>query len=315
MESRHLGRTGLRISSVGLGCNNFGWTIDEAASQAVVDRALDLGVTVFDTAASYGKSFGASEVLLGRMLRDRRKNITLITKFGLTPSGAGTRRDSSRAAIMQGVEASLRRLRTDWIDVYMLHWPDPETPIGETLGVLDDLVHAGKVRYVACSNLEPWKLADSVWISRHEGLERFVAAENHYNVLVRDCEKDLLPTLAHYGLGLLPYFPLASGMLTGKYSRLGGKPAGRLTDNFLRLGDTFMTERNFEIVEDLEAFAKERGRTLLGLAISWLLANPLVSSVICGATKPEQVEQNIMASGWAMTSEDLARIDQITGLR
>jgi aryl-alcohol dehydrogenase-like predicted oxidoreductase len=312
MNIRHVGRTGLRLPTVGLGCNNFGWTIDEAASQKVADRALELGVNFFDTADYYGKQPGDGELVLGRVLGARRKDVTLLTKFGVDMRSNGSVRDSSRGYLMQAVEGSLRRLGTDWIDVYMIHWPDFSTPIEETLRALDDLVRSGKVRYIACSNLAPWRVVDAVWTSRHHGLERFVATQNQYSLLSRGVEADIIPALEQQGLGLLPYYPLANGMLTGKYSRNGDRPAGRLSENFLRLGDAFMTDRNFDMVEALEAFARERGHTLLELAINWLAAQPIVSSIICGATKPEQIEQNVKAAGWALSAEELADVDKIT---
>jgi|KBSSwiStaDraftv2_1062776.scaffolds.fasta_scaffold24213_4 aryl-alcohol dehydrogenase-like predicted oxidoreductase len=313
MKLRRVGDTGLRVSTVGLGCNNFGWTIDEKASQAVVDKALDLGVTLFDTADYYGTKPGEAETVLGRTLGARRKDIVLVTKFGVDMAGNGMARDSSRRYILQAVEGSLKRLGTDWIDVYMIHWPDYETPMEETLRALDDLIAAGKIRYIACSNLETWRVVDAVWTARSNGLHPFIAAENQYSLLAREAEADMIPALEHQGLGFLPYFPLASGMLTGKYTRGGASGAsGRLADNFLRLGDVFMSERNFDIVEALDAFARERGHTLLELAISWLASKPVVSSVICGATKPEQVEQNVAAAGWALTPEELADIDKIS---
>jgi aryl-alcohol dehydrogenase-like predicted oxidoreductase len=192
----------------------------------------------------------------------------------------------------------------------MIHWPDYATPIDETLRALDDLVRDGKVRYIACSNLETWRVVDALWTSRHHGLESFIATQTEYNLLNRGAEKDVIPALQHYGVGFIPYFPLASGLLTGKYSAPGAQ--GRLTENFLRLGDAFMTERNLKVVAALEAFCRERGHTLLELAISWLAAQPAVASVICGATRPEQIEQNLQAASWALTAEELAQVDQLT---
>jgi aryl-alcohol dehydrogenase-like predicted oxidoreductase len=311
MEMRHVGRSGLRVTAMGLGCNNFGWTVDQAASKEVVGRALDLGINLFDTADRYGVAGGDSEVVLGKALGARRKDIVLVTKFGVDLVDA-RRRDSSRRYVMRAAEDSLRRLGTDWIDVYMIHWPDYSTPMEETLRALDDLVRSGKVRYIACSNLETWRVVDALWTSRHHGLESFIATQTEYSLLHRAAEKDVIPALQHYGLGFIPYFPLASGLLTGKYAGDMNKAQGRLKDNFLRLGDTYLTERNLKIVQALEAFARERGHSLLELAISWLAGQPTVASVICGATRPEQVEQNVKACGWALTADERAEVDRIT---
>jgi aryl-alcohol dehydrogenase-like predicted oxidoreductase len=309
MDKRHVGRSGLRVTKIGLGCNNFGWSIDQEASNQVVGRALDLGIDLFDTADRYGTIGGDSEIVLGKALGARRKDIVLLTKFGVNLLDHRVR-DSSRRYISSAVEASLKRLGTDWIDCYMIHWPDYATPMEETLRALDDLVHSGKVRYLACSNLETWRVADAICTSRNKGLEGFVATQTEYSLLNRAAEKDVIPALEYYGLGFIPYYPLASGLLTGKYS--GANAQGRLKDNFLRLGDAFMTERNLRIVNSLESFCKERGHTLLELAISWLAAQRTVASVICGATKPEQIEQNVKAAEWALTTEDLATVDQLT---
>jgi aryl-alcohol dehydrogenase-like predicted oxidoreductase len=310
MQQRHIGRTGLRVSCVGLGGNNFGWKVDQETSNAVVAKALDLGVTLYDTADRYGTKGGDSEIVLGKALGSRRKDVVLLTKFGVDLTDYS--RNSSRRYIMTAVEGSLQRLNTDWIDVYMIHWPDYATPMQETLRALDDLVRSGKVRYLACSNLESWRIADAAWIGKHLNLETFVCAQDQYSLLSREAEKQLIPALEHYGMGLSPYYPLASGLLTGKYSG-GASPAeGRLKENFLRLGNQFLNERNLKIVDALDAFCKARGHTLLELAVSWLLSKSVVSSVICGGTKPEQVEQNVQAAGWALTADDLAQIDKLT---
>ena len=311
MQTRHVGRSGLKVSTVGLGCNNFGWKIDQSASDGVVSRALDLGITLFDTADRYGTTAGESESVLGKALGSRRKDIVLLTKFGVDLVNARLR-DSSRRYIMSAVEASLRRLDTDWIDVYMIHWPDYATPIEETLRALDDLIRTGKVRYIACSNLEPWRVVDAVWTSRHYNLGTFIAAQDHYNLLKRDADKDLIPALRHHGVGFIPYYPLASGLLTGKYSASAGTARGRLSDNFLGLGNFFLNERNLRIVGALEEFCRARNHTLLELAVSWLTSQSVVSSVICGATRPEQIEQNVKAANWTLDANDLAEVDKIT---
>jgi aryl-alcohol dehydrogenase-like predicted oxidoreductase len=311
MQMRHVGRSGLKVTIVGLGCNNFGWKIDQQTSNSVVAQALDLGVNLFDTADRYGTTAGDSEIVLGKALGARRKDIVLLTKFGVGLVNARLR-DSSRRYVMTAVEASLRRLDTDWIDVYMLHWPDYVTPMEETLRALDDLVRCGKIRYIACSNLETWRVVDAVWTSKHFNLETFIAAQDHYNLLKRDADKDLIPALQHHGLGFIPYYPLASGLLTGKYSAGMNAAEGRLQDNFLGLGTYFLNDRNLQVVGALEEFCRARGHTLIELAVSWLAAQPAVSSVICGATKPEQVEQNIKAASWALTPDDLAEVDKLT---
>jgi aryl-alcohol dehydrogenase-like predicted oxidoreductase len=311
MQTRHVGRSGLKVTTVGLGCNNFGWRIDQQASNKVVAQALDLGVTLFDTADRYGTTAGESEIVLAKALGPRRKDIVLLSKFGVGLDNPRIR-DSSRRYVLTAVEASLRRLETDWIDVYMIHWPDYATPMEETLRALDDLVRSGKVRYIACSNLEPWRIADAVWLSRHFNLETLIAAQDHYNLIKRDADKDLIPALQHYGLGFIPYYPLAGGLLTGKYSGGQAGGAGRLGENFLGLGNYFLTERNLKIVGALEEFCRARGHTLLELAVSWIAARPAVASVICGATRPEQVEQNVKAAGWMLSAEELAEVDKIT---
>lgn len=311
MEKRQIGRSGLRVTTVGLGCNNFGWTIDQQASNAVVARALDLGINFFDTADRYGTAGGDSEIVLGKALGARRKDIVLLSKFGVDLDNARIR-DSSRGYIMRAIDGSLRRLGTDWLDVYMIHWPDYGTPIEETLRALDDLVRDGKVRYIACSNLETWRVVDALWTSRHHGYEAFICAQSEYSLLNRDAEKELMPALAHHGAGFIPYFPLASGLLTGKYS--GADAQGRLKDNFLNLGNNFMTERNLKLVAALDAFCRDRGHTLLELAVSWLAQQPTVASVICGATKATQIEQNVAAAGWLLSADELAEVDRITGV-
>jgi aryl-alcohol dehydrogenase-like predicted oxidoreductase len=305
---RKLGPTGLEVSAVGLGCNNFGMRIDLDATRKVVDKAIELGVTFFDTSDSYG-NMGGSETMLGQVLGERRKDIVLATKFA-SPMKAGVKRkNASRAYIMTAVEASLRRLQTDWIDLYQLHFHDPLTPIEETLRALDDLVHQGKVRYIGCSNLPTWQIVEAQWISRHFNLHSFVTCQEEYSVLVRSIESEKLPVIENYAMGLLPYFPLASGMLTGKYKR-GAEPAkGTRFAEMKRLGDRFDTGQNWSAVEALDAFAQKRGHTLSELAFSWLLARPSVASVIAGTTKPEQVEANVNAAGWKLSSEEMAEID------
>jgi aryl-alcohol dehydrogenase-like predicted oxidoreductase len=310
MEFRHVGNSGLVVSRVGLGTNNLGMKLDSAQSREVVEAALDNGVTLFDTSDSYG----ASEERLGEILEARRDDVVLATKFGsdVRKHGLSNGEDwdarGARRYVVRAVESSLRRLRTDWIDLYQLHWPDPVTPIEETLSALDDVVRAGKVRYLGSSNLRGWQVADAEWTARTRHLHRFVSAQNEYSLLKRGVEGDLVPALEAYGIGLLPYFPLASGLLTGKYRR--GEPApanSRLANRPERL-----TDDAFDTLETLDSFAKQRGITLLDVAIGGLAAQPAVASVIAGATSREQVERNVAAGNWEPTLEDLAELDAIT---
>ena len=311
MELRNLGRSGLRVSAIGLGCNNFGGRIGMEASRAVVHAALDAGITLFDTADAYGER-GGSETALGEILGPRRKDIVLATKFALPMDDAETLKGASRRYIMQAVEASLRRLRTDWIDLYQQHRPDPLTPIEETLRALEDLTRAGKIRYAGCSNLPAWQVADADWTARHLGIPGFVSCQDELSLLVRGNEAELMPAMCAHGLGLLPYFPLASGLLTGKYRRNQPMPEGARLTGTQRLADRYLTDANWAAAERLQDFAEARGHTILELAFSWLLAQDPVSSVIAGATRPEQVQANVAAGGWMLTSEDLAEVDRIT---
>jgi aryl-alcohol dehydrogenase-like predicted oxidoreductase len=312
MQKRKLGNSGLEVSVVGLGTNNFGGRIDLEASRLVVDRALDLGVTLIDTADAYGNK-GGSEEILGKLLGPRRKGVVLATKFGLPMDNAGKLRGASRRYIMQAVDASLRRLRTDWIDLYQLHRPDSQTPIEETLRALDDLVKTGKVRFIGCSNLSAAQLEDALQVSARAGVASFITCQDEYSLLERGLvEQDRLAVMQKHGLGLLPYFPLASGLLTGKYRHDAPLPAGsRLAKNPPR-GGGVLTDRNWRIVDALDAFATARGHTLLELAMSWLASRPFIPSIIAGATTPSQVEQNVAAVNWALSAAELAEIDRIT---
>jgi len=309
MEFRNVGRSGLRVSLVGLGCNNFGGRTEAEASKRVVHRALDAGITLFDTADVYGNR-GGSETLLGEVLGTRRQDIVLATKFGMPMNDAGTLQGGSRRYIMQAVEASLSRLKTDWIDLYQLHRPDPLTPMEETLRALDDLVRQGKVRYVGCSNVDAWQVADAAWIARHHGLAPFVSAQNEYSLLVREDSAPLLPALDAFGVGLLPYFPLAGGLLTGKYRRGEPLPPGRFVTT-KPSADRFLTERNWTLMERLREVAEARGRTLIELAFGWLASHPAVSSVIAGATTPEQIDANVAAGSWEMSADDRAAVEAV----
>ncbi|NYD65754.1 aldo/keto reductase [Agromyces atrinae] len=315
MEYRSLGRSGLRVSAVGLGCNNFGrpGTATETASgtDAVIGAAIDAGITLFDTADMYGGEFGLSETLMGEALVGRRDRIVLATKFG--HSGASSPIPSwgargSRRYVRLAVERSLRRLRTDWIDLYQLHTPDPNTPIEETLAALDELVTEGKVRYIGHSNLAGWQIAEAHLAAQLVGTEAFISAQDEYSLLSRGAEKEVLPAVRHFGLGFLPYFPLYNGLLTGKFSRSGGPADSRI----MRQRPHVAEDAPWDVIEEYEAFCAERSVSMLDATFTWMLAQPSLSSVIAGATSAEQVAKNAAAAGaWDATAEDIARIDAI----
>lgn len=311
MQIRNLGNSGLRVSAVGLGCNNFGQRTDLETSRKVIHKAIDLGITLFDTADIYA-GLGGSETVLGAVLGDRRKDIVLATKYSKPMASDGTKQGASRRYIMQAVEASLRRLKTDYIDLYQQHDYDPLTPLEETLRALDDLIRQGKVRYIGNSNFPAWRLAEAEFTARAMNVPRFISCQDEYSLLVRGIEKDLLPAAQEYGLGLLPYFPLASGLLTGKYKRGSTAPDDTRFAKAPSLRDRYLTPRNEESAEKLQTFAQARGHTLLELAFSWLAARPQVASVIAGATRVEQVEQNVKALSWMLSAEDITEIDEIT---
>ncbi len=312
MRYRRLGDSGLVVSVVGLGCNQFGRRVDADGARAVVDAALEHGINLFDTSDTYGSPQGASEELLGAALKGRRDDVVIATKFGMDMAGANGPDHGARGArryIVRAVEASLRRLDTDYLDLYQMHAPDPATPIAETLSTLDDLVRAGKVRYLGNSNFAGWQIADADWTARTGHLTRFISAQNLYNLIARDAEREVIPACQRFGLGLLPYFPLASGLLTGKYQRGAAAPAGT------RLAQPGYADRlataPWDQVEALEAFAQARGLRLLDVTIGGLAALPAVTSVISGATQPEQVADNVAAGRWTPTAEDLAALDRI----
>jgi aryl-alcohol dehydrogenase-like predicted oxidoreductase len=313
LEIRNLGASGLRVSAIGLGCNNFGGRIDLEATRKVIHKALDVGITLFDTADTYGER-GGSETCMGQILGDDRKRIVLATKFGMPMDDEDVKIGGSRRYIMSEVEDSLRRLRTDWIDLYQIHQPDPRTPIEETLRALDDLVRQGKVRYIGCSNFPAWQVMEAHWTAKTCGLNGFVSCQDEYSLVFRKPEPELMPAMRKLGLGLLPFFPLASGLLTGKYRRNVALPEGTRLATTERLADRYLTERNWAIAERLGDFAASRGHTLLELAFSWLLAQGPVASVIAGATRPEQLEQNVKAGSWKLTGEDRVEIDRISGV-
>jgi aryl-alcohol dehydrogenase-like predicted oxidoreductase len=305
LRSRPLGRSGLLVSVVGLGCNNFGGRVDREGARAVVQAALDAGVTLFDTADVYGGR-GGSETILGELLEGRREEVVLATKFGMAMHD-GVERDlrGSRRYIRRAVEASLRRLRTDYIDLYQYHRPDGATPLQETLEALSELVTEGKVRYIGCSNFAAWQLADAAWTSRTAGLARFISAQNEYSLLDRSAEAELVPACLCHGVGVLPYFPLANGLLSGKYRRGEPAPAGTR----LAARPAALEQADFDAIESLEAFAAAAGRSLLEVAIGGLAAAPGVASVIAGATTGEQVRANAAAGAWVPDAGELEALD------
>ncbi|HET6470775.1 MAG TPA: aldo/keto reductase [Pseudomonadales bacterium] len=309
MEHRRLGRSGLKVSEVGVGCNNFGGRCDRAQTKAVVDAAIAAGVTLFDTADVYGNQ--QSEVLLGEALGKRRPQVVIATKFAMPMGQTVHDRGGSRRYILAAVEASLRRLGTDYIDLYQMHAPDPDTPIDETLDALDAVVRQGKVRYIGNSNFSGWQIADADWTARAAHRTPFVSAQNHYSLLERGVETEVLGACERFGLGMLPFFPLASGMLTGKYRRNEAPPPGTRLATVGRLAERALNERNFTIVEKLTDFAAQRDHKLIDVAFGWLLAKPVISSVIAGATSAEQVEANVAAATWRMSAEDVAAVDSI----
>ncbi|WP_405104570.1 aldo/keto reductase [Micromonospora sp. NBC_01405] len=313
MTYRRLGDSGLVVSVVGVGCNNFGRKLDLDGTRAVVDAALDAGINLFDTADIYGDEPGGSEELLGQVLKGRRDDVVVATKFGMDMQGRNGPDHGARGArryIARAVEASLRRLDTDHIDLYQMHEPDPGTPIDETLAALDDLVRAGKVRYLGNSNFAGWQIADADWVASSNGRARFISAQNHYSLLERGVEAEVIGACERFGLGMLPFFPLANGLLTGKYKRGEAAPAGSRLSGGGRYAERLAGAR-WDVIEALEAYAAERGLSLLQVAIGGLAARPAVTSVIAGATTPEQVRANAEAGVWQPTDDDLDALDAI----
>lgn len=319
LDHRALGRSGLRVSAVGLGGNNFGRagtaTETQEGTDAVVDAAIEAGITLIDTADVYGREYGLSETLLGHALRGRRDQVVVATKFGhasipspLPSWGAG----GSRRYIRLAVEGSLRRLQTDWIDLYQLHTPDPGTPIDETLAALDELVREGKVRYVGHSNLSGWQLAEAELVARELGVARFVSAQNEYSLLSRGAEAEVLPAARHFGVGFLPFFPLQNGLLTGKFRR-DEQPAD---SRIMRQRRYLVEQAPWDVLDRYREFAEERGLTMLEATFGWMLAQPALSSVIAGATRPEQIRQNAAAgSAWQPTKAELTEVSEIFARR
>ena len=313
MDYRNLGRSGLQVSVSGIGCNNFGMRIDQERTQAVVDKAIDLGINLFDTADIYGA--GHSEEFLGKALGARRNQVVIASKFGGKTGEGPMNSGASARHIHEAVEASLRRLGTDYIDLLQVHFPDPATPIEETIAALDGLVKSGKVRYIGHSNFSGWQTVEAHYLADRMNATHFVSAQNEYSLLNRGIEKELVPACEKYGVGILPYFPLASGFLTGKYRRGQEPPEGTRLAAWSRspMAGRIMNDRNYDILEALEGFASARGHTILELAMGWLASKAYIPSVIAGATSPEQVEQNANAVAWRLTPEEQTEVEGLTG--
>jgi len=312
MEYRNLGNSGLQVSLVGLGCDNFGQPLDAAATATVVNKCIDVGITFFDTSDFYG--LGKSEEFMAPVLKPHRRNIVIATK-GSAPMREGPYwAGASRKYLMDAVEDSLRRLDTDYIDLYQIHRPDPKTPIEETLRALDDLVRSGKVRYIGSSKCTGWQVVEAEWVARTQHLTHYISAQNEYSLLRRGVENELTPVCTKYGVGLLPYFPLAGGFLTGKYRPGQPPPEGSRMAESKQYADLFLREENYQTLTKLEGFAEQHGHSMVELAISWLASKPYVGSVIAGATKPEQVEENAKAADWHLTPEDMKEIDELLGV-
>jgi len=312
MEYRKLGRSGLEVSEIALGANNFGWRIDEQTSVSIIRHALDLGINYIDTANWYGQQ-GLSEEFVGKGVKGKRSQVVIATKFGQPMSDSPNERGGSRHHIMQAIDASLRRLNTDYIDLYQIHLPDPTTPIEETLRALDDLVRGGKVRYIGCSNFAAWQLCEALWTSKVNNLESFVTTQAEYNLLERTAEQELVPCCQSHGTGLIPWGPLAGGILTGKYSRAEAPPPeSRINEFYGAIYQHTFSDASFDKLDKLKAFAAERGHSVAELAIVWLLTHSYVSTVITGATKVEQISANVAAAGWKLTPEEVSQLDQLS---
>jgi len=310
MRYRRLGQSGLKVSAVGLGGNNFGRVTDAQTSERIIHRALDLGVNFFDTADVYGR--GVSEEHVGRALAQRRAEAVVATKVAMEMGSGPNETGASRKHIMDGVHASLGRLNMDHVDLLQIHRWDRETPIDETMSALDDLVHQGKVRYVGSSNFRAWQLVWSLWASDRRGWVSMISEQPEYSLLNRSIERGLMPACQAFGVGIIPYFPLAGGMLTGKYKEGEAFPPGTRLERMERSRNMFATPRNFAIVRTLEAWARDHGHPLTELAVAWLLARPMVSTVITGVTKPEQVEANVKAADWDLTPAEAEEVANLT---
>lgn len=311
MKYRNLAKTGLQVSVVGLGTNNFGRKLDEKKSVSVVENALEAGVNFIDTANIYGG--GLSEEYLGKALQGKRENVLITTKFGVKISDAPNMSGASRVHLIGELEKSLKRLKTDYIDLYLIHFPDPKTPIQETLLALDDAVRQGKIRYIGCSNFTAWQVCEAVWTAKSYGLNSISCLQSHYNMLERDFENDLAAFCKEYDMGIVPYFPLASGFLTGKYVKDQPAPEGTRFAAAPDWAKSYFTEENFRKLANLQAFATGAGHTITELAIAWLLYNPLVASVIAGATNKAQVVDNAKGGEWDLSAEEKEEVDKLLG--
>lgn len=311
MEYGRLGNSGLVVSKIGLGTNNFGGRIDKEQTRGVIERALDHGITLFDTADQYGA--GKSEEFIGEILGpQRRHDVIIATKFASATGESPYARGTARRYVMQAAEASLRRLQTDYIDLYQVHFPDPHTPVLETLQALDDLVHQGKVRYIGESNFAGWQIVDAVWTARSEHLTRPISAQHDYSLLNQDAKREVLPAARAMGLGVLPFYPLGGGFLTGKYRRGAPLPEGaRLTKLPPNRSSRFLNDHNFDLLDKYDAFARDRGHSVTELAFAWLLGQPEIASVIAGATRPEQVDENVAARAWRLSPEDFEALEHL----
>jgi len=308
MEYRRIGSSGLKVTEIGLGGNNFGMRADEETSINIINDALEMGINFIDTAEMYSQ--GRSEELVGKAVKGKRSQVIIATKFGHHVSVGPSQQGGSRSYIMKAVDASLKRLNTDYIDLYYFHFPDTSTPVQETLRALDDLVRTGKVRYIGCSNFAAWQLCEALWTSKLNNLESFIVVQSKYNLLDRSVESELVPCCESYGVGLIPWGPLASGFLTGKYRRGLEVAEGMRLAKPISVYSDVLNDTNFDKLDKLEAFAKERGHSVGELAIAWLLFHPWLSSVIAGAMNREQLSTNIAAADWKLTAEDIAQLSE-----
>ncbi|MFC1920663.1 aldo/keto reductase [Chloroflexota bacterium] len=308
MEHRNLGNSGLKVSEISLGGNNFGWWADEPTSITVINHAIDQGINFIDTADGYDK--GNSEIFIGKALKGKRSKTLIATKFGVPMGESPNQRGGSRHYIIEAVEASLKRLQTDYIDLYQIHFPDSSTPIEETMRALSDLVQSGKVRYIGCSNFAAWQLTEALWTSKVNHLHTFVTIQPRYNLLYREIERDLVPCCQSYDIGIFPHSPLAGGFLTGKYKK-GKMPEDSRLSAPNSSYERIFTDANWEKLAKFDAFASARGHTMGDLAIAWMLSRPYISTVIAGARKIEQVDANVAAAAWKLTPEEVAEVDAI----
>jgi aryl-alcohol dehydrogenase-like predicted oxidoreductase len=309
VQYRRIGTSGLKVSEIGLGCNNFGARADDKTSISIINYAMDMGINFLDTAYLYGD--GKSEEVVGKAIQGKRPEVIIATKFGNPKSLGPSEQGGSRRHLLRAVEVSLGRLNTDYIDLYYLHFPDPATPIEETLRALDDLVHSGKVRYIGCSNFAAWQLCEAVWTSRLHNLETFIAVQSKYSMIERGIEQELVPFCQSYSISIIPWRPLANGFLTGKYRRGQAAPVGSRLANPRPFQRGYLTDANFDKLDLLESFAKERGHSVGELAIAWLLSYPWLGSVIAGAMNKDQLSANIAGAGWKLTAGDLSELRKV----